>query len=63
MEMNYLKCDRIQTVQPIDFKFITYDSGYFVMRYADFGEHRSKGISTGEKEIILIHYMQWIWDI
>ena len=59
MEMNYLKSDSIQTVQPIVLKFSTYDLGNFVINSADFGEYRSSGISTIAIEIIPIHYNQW----
>ena len=44
MELNYLKFHSIQTVQPIELKFATYDVKCFVMHCADFGEYRSIGI-------------------
>ena len=52
MELNFLKCDRIQTMQPIELNYATYDAGCFVIHYADFGENRSNGISTGAEGII-----------
>ena len=55
MEVNYLKSDSIQTVQPTKFKFATNDVVCFVMHYADFGECMSNSISTGAEGIILIH--------
>ena len=38
MELNFLKWDIIQTVQPNEPKCATYDIGYFVMQYVYFGE-------------------------
>ena len=59
MELNFLKCDSIKTVQPIEIKFGTYDVGYFVMHCVDFEEYILNGMSTGTKGIILIHYRHW----
>ena len=42
MEVNYLKYDSIQTVQPIELNFATSDAGYFVMDCADLGENRKQ---------------------
>ena len=53
MEMNYLKCDSIETVQPIELKFSKSNVGYLLIYCINFGEHRSNGISTGAKGIIL----------
>ena len=55
MELNYLKCNSIQTVRPIELNFATSDAGYFVMHCADFGESRSNRISAVAEGIILIH--------
>ena len=53
MEVNYFKCNTIQTVLPIDLKFVKYNEGYFVVHRSDFHEYRSNGISTGKKGVIL----------
>ena len=41
MELNFLKCDSIQTVQTIELKLAAYDVGHIVMHCADFGERCS----------------------
>ena len=46
MDLNYLKCDSIKTVQPIQLKFAMNNVGHFVMHCVDFGEYRYNGIST-----------------
>ena len=59
MELKYLKCDKIQTVEPIELKFATHYVSYFVMHCADFGEYRFNGMSTIAKGIILMPYRQY----
>ena len=58
MELNYLKCACIQTVNPIELNFFTNNIGYFVIYCVDLGVYRTSSISTGAKGIILIHYSQ-----
>ena len=59
MELNYLKCESIETVQPIELEFAKNNVGYLLIHCIYFGEHRSNGISTGAKGIILIYLSHW----
>ena len=53
MELNYLKCDSIQTRYPFELKFATFDVRYICMLFAKFDEYSSNSLSTGKKEYFL----------